>query len=495
MSRPTSAEIRESLDHPVIDADGHTIEFAPALEPYVREEGITHGTFGLLGADGPYTRLGHTASITPEERRRWHIPREPWWVVAADARDYATATLPRLFYDRLDEFGIDFAVLYPTAGILALHLDDEQLRRRLCRAINRYHADAFAEVGDRIRGVALIPAHTPAEAIEAVDHAVGELGFHNILIPGYVKRPIVGALERDPQAGRYAYWFDTYGVDSEYDYDPFWARCAELRLVVATHSVGFGLGHRQSTTNWMYNQAGHFATAQDAVCKSMFMGGVTHRFPELRFAFLEGGVAWACALYADMVGLWQKRNGTAVRQYSPARFDRTLFSELVDQHGGAMFAGKVAAEPPLDPARWEDDHRDDWEAVGIKKEEDIRDRFVPNFYFGCEADDPFVGLAFDSSSNPFGARLNAMFSSDIGHWDVTDAAAVLGEAWGLVEKEQLDRAEFRDFTFANAVRLYGEVDPDYFVGTVLEQEAAAVLRVPVDCSPGVVAGSKQEDRT
>jgi hypothetical protein len=196
-----------------------------------------------------------------------------------------------------------------------------------------------------------------------------------------------------------------------------------------------------------------------------------------------------------MVGLWQKRNGTAVRQYSPARFDRTLFSELVDQHGGAMFAGKVAAEPPLDPARWEDDHRDDWEAVGIKKEEDIRDRFVPNFYFGCEADDPFVGLAFDSSSNPFGARLNAMFSSDIGHWDVTDAAAVLGEAWGLVEKEQLDRAEFRDFTFANAVRLYGEVDPDYFVGTVLEQEAAAVLRVPVDCSPGVVAGSKQEDRT
>ena len=31
--------------------------------------------------------------------------------------DRATAMLPKLIYQRMDELGLDFAVLYPTAGI------------------------------------------------------------------------------------------------------------------------------------------------------------------------------------------------------------------------------------------------------------------------------------------------------------------------------------------------------------------------------------------
>ena len=56
--------------------------------------------------------------------------------------------------------------------------------------------------------------------------------------------------------------------------------------------------------------------------------------------------------------------------------------------------------------------------------EDIRDLFVPNFYFGCEADDPINAMAFDTRKLPFGAKLNAIFSSDIGHWDVPDMTEV-----------------------------------------------------------------------
>ena len=37
---------------------------------------------------------------------------------------------------------------------------------------------------------------------------------------------------------------------------------------------------------------------------------------------------------------------------------------------------------------------DDFEACDIKKASDIRDLFVPNFYFGCEADDPVNSWAF-----------------------------------------------------------------------------------------------------
>ena len=40
MSTLSSSVIHDQLDHPVIDIDGHTVEFFPALMPYLREEGV-----------------------------------------------------------------------------------------------------------------------------------------------------------------------------------------------------------------------------------------------------------------------------------------------------------------------------------------------------------------------------------------------------------------------------------------------------------------------
>ena len=57
----------------------------------------------------------------------------------------------------------------------------------------------------------------------------------------------------------------------------------------------------------------------EAQCRSLFMGGVTRRFPELAFGLLEGGVSWACQLFADIVGHWEKRNREAIHHLDPAR--------------------------------------------------------------------------------------------------------------------------------------------------------------------------------
>ena len=46
-----------------------------------------------------------------------------------------------------------------------------------------------------------------------------------------------------------------------------------------------GWGSRTSISNYMYNHIGHFATAGEALCKALFMSGVTRRFPILKFAF------------------------------------------------------------------------------------------------------------------------------------------------------------------------------------------------------------------
>ena len=112
---------------------------------------------------------------------------------------------------------------------------------------------------------------------------------------------------------------------------------------------------------------------------------------------------------------------------------------------------------------------------GIERASDIRDRFVPNFFFGCEADDPLVAWAFAEGVNPFGARLNAMLGSDISHWDVTDMTEPIAEAHGLVERGAMRESDFRDFAFANAVRLHGGMNPAFFEGTVVEQAARELL--------------------
>ncbi len=52
---------------------------------------------------------------------------------------------------------------------------------------------------------------------------------------------------------------------------------------------------------------------------------------------------------------------------------------------------------------------------------------------------------------------------------------VLTEAWELVEEELVSEADFRDFVFANPVRLWAGNNPNFFKGTVVEQAARAVL--------------------
>ena len=102
--------------------------------------------------------------------------------------------------------------------------------------------------------------------------------------------------------------------------------------------------------------------------------------------------------------------------------------------------------------------------LGIERAEDLRQLFEPNFYFGCEADDPCVGLAFDGKYLPFGARLKAVFSSDIGHWDVPDMTTVLEEAYELVEHGLVNEADFREFTFANAAQAARRHESGFFQG-------------------------------
>jgi hypothetical protein len=289
------------------------------------------------------------------------------------------------------------------------------------------------------------------------------------MVTAHVERPVPKVNREHPEVSGHASYLDLLALDSEYDYDPFWERCVELKVAVTTHSSGMGWGSRRSITNYMFNHIGHFGASGEAMCKALFFGGVTRRFPTLPFGFLEGGVSWACTLYADMIEHWKKRNTKAIGNLDPKAMDIELFNRLVIEYGEDIMKNMSAeimqglARPARRPSGL-----DDWAKCQIETIEDIRDLFVPNFFFGCEADDRMVAWAFDSKVNPMGARLGAMMSSDIGHWDVTDMTEVVEEAYELVEKGLISEEDFRDFTFTNSVRLYAGLNRDFFKGTVCE---------------------------
>ena len=94
-----------------------------------------------------------------------------------------------------------------------------------------------------------------------------------------------------------------------------------------------------SRKNYVYNHIGHFAFTQEAMCRSLFMGGVFRRFPGLRFAFLEGGVGWACQLFSDLVGHF-KRKWDEVVKFDPREFDLDLARELL----AAFSEGRMASQ-------------------------------------------------------------------------------------------------------------------------------------------------------
>jgi hypothetical protein len=75
-----------------------------------------------------------------------------------------------------------------------------------------------------------------------------------------------------------------------------------------------------------------------------------------------------------------------------------------------------------------------------------------------------------------GAMLKPVFGSDIGHWDVLDAASVLTEAWSLVNARLLTAENFRDLTFVNPAMMHLSMNPGYFRGTVVEDAADDLLR-------------------
>jgi len=486
-----SAAVKATLDHPVIDTDIHVNDYTPDVEDYVAKYAGPH-LVDLLrkGTEERASRGGigngkDWYAQTPEERQHYRTIRSPWWArVTKNTLDVATYHLPELFYERQAEQGSDYSVLFPNNVLAPLSVRDAGERAALQRALNHYHADLWRKYADRLTPVAGIPLNTPQEGIEALEHAVNVLGLKVINIAGSVSRPIPALaekypLDQHPELRKYVSYQDFYGLDSPYDYDPFWAKVVELGVPVLTHYGSQGWTGRSSISNYMHNHIGHFADGSEAFAKALFFGGVTRRFPKLRFGLLEGGADWGARVYIHLVDRWNKRSLEGLKHYDPAATDRGELTRLFAQYGAGLTQGRSIDGEDLirdtlgarytagsrQPQGWE---LEDFGAAGIERVEDIQSRWLDNFFFGSESDDRTIAHAFNERANPLGAKVNAIYSSDVGHWDVPDLTDALAEAHALVEEGVITEANFKDYVFNNPYKLYTEANPDFFKGTQVQ---------------------------
>src|SRR6185295_14186371 len=137
-----------------------------------------------------------------------------WGRQAANTRDRATAMMPKMLYDRLDEIGSDYAIVYPTAGLGIPRIADDATRRAVIRGFNIVTADYFKGLEDRLTPVAVIPMHTPDEAIEELEFVTSQLGSKVCMFGSGMPRQVPAAASTDPEASRFTVWYDVLGIDS-----------------------------------------------------------------------------------------------------------------------------------------------------------------------------------------------------------------------------------------------------------------------------------------
>ena len=334
---PTSAAIRRSLSHPVIDIDGHTAEYFPALAPYLEQEGLALDHPALARLLPAY--LGPDHDVARDGRRR----------AGADARG------PRPVVERTGpehDRPRDRAV--PRTALRTARRARSRLQRRVPEPGSRVPAHVGGRragaaraarstaatprrsrrYADRLAPVAAIPMHTPGR------------GRRRARVRGRGARVQVGPVRRVRAAPDRRRRGDRPARRAVGDV----ARPVRPRQRVrlrpgvgrprrssASRSpstrASSGSSPRRSISSYMYNHLGSLAEGQHSLAKSLFLGGVTRRFPGMNFAFLEGGVAWAAMLYSDIIGHWEKRNIDALRaQLDPALVDRDLMLEYIGKY-------------------------------------------------------------------------------------------------------------------------------------------------------------------
>jgi predicted TIM-barrel fold metal-dependent hydrolase len=235
----------------LIDADGHVQEDIGAIAthlPKAYRENLHEGVKQML-----FPPLDHfhppATNLTGSDRGQ--VGPEGW-------------------IDFLEDIGIRRTVLYPSYALSIGKVRDVNWAIALVRAYNDWLYETYLSANDRFQGMGLLPLQDVDAATAELQRCVTELGMRGAMLPAH-GLPL--------NLGSKVYW-------------PVYELANELDAAIAVHGGSHdGFGFDDVNVYAVAHAYGH-AFGQLVSCAGMVVNGLFDRYPRLRVAFLEGGVAW-----------------------------------------------------------------------------------------------------------------------------------------------------------------------------------------------------------
>ena len=245
----------------VIDADGHGGEPADWQERLPREF------------------QPHMAARRERIKRQFaNLPgvgvKETRGTARVDSLSRPGMTDPRSRLEDMDLEGIDVTVMFPGGAGEEWAGLDRGFAIALCRTLNDARAEFCGHAPVRLKSVAKLPLIYPEAAAAELRRAVTELGMVGMVTPQHIREK---------------------NLDDR-SFDVVWAEAERLGVPVCVHGGGQAIDQVPiGVDRWSTRLEVHAFThpvGQMIAVMAFTVGGILHRFPKLRVAFLEAGVGW-----------------------------------------------------------------------------------------------------------------------------------------------------------------------------------------------------------
>lgn len=354
----------------VFDSDGHIFEDEMAIAKYMKapyREYLERRTFRLLP---PLDHMHEAMMLVKNhfvDRGELRIGPEEWSAF-------------------LDDVGISTTVLYPSGGLAAGKFNSVDWAIQATSAYNDWLHGTYMGADPRFRGVAILPMQDAGAAARELERAVTSLGMPGATLPSNGLKMPLGA--RD-------HW-------------KVYEMADRLGCSLAVHGGchdNFGLDHMEFFAG--VHALGHPHGIMISLVDMLFQG-VFDRFTNVRFGFLEAGVAWLLHILERLDGSY-----SGFTPYNPA--------------GGPIIELDENEKP---------------------SEYLIRKVKAGQIFFGCEGDEPMLGTV----SKIFGSEA-FLWSSDFPH--EVDANSCRHEIEELLEMADLSDDDKSNILTRNGARFYG----------------------------------------
>jgi len=291
---------RRYEDFFIADIDGHHYETGsfnriceyiedPVMRDQAKYQGMGGG--GIASSRGGYQELMGRVTRYPGRRKE----KTP----SGQLRDIA------LTKRWMDAIGIDVVCLFPTP-MLSLGLTPrKEVEVALARAYNRWLCEEVLAQEPRIRSSLYLPLNDP----EATYQVVKEFGGKKGVIGFTIVAPHYKAVYDNAYVKTYAL-IEEMGLPLVFHGAFAWGEDQSIGLCnrfLAVHALGFSWFNILHCTNWLVN-------------------GMPERFPKLKVAWVESGLAWIPFLMQRLDNEWMMRSSEVpLLKRRPSDYMREMF--------------------------------------------------------------------------------------------------------------------------------------------------------------------------